>query len=95
MKTIIHVNRGFIGFNAKAGKPVLPTYIIREGSKKVTYGYAFKATGPLHGIDPRKQKQLHCGARAWLETDHPVEIIGAMTFQDANELREKHLKQQK
>jgi hypothetical protein len=90
-KTIIHVNRQFIAFNAKAGEPVLPTYIIRRGSK-ATYGHAFETKGLLVGIDPRKKRQLKCGARAWLETDGPVKITGAMTYQDAIKIKEKYLR---
>lgn len=89
--TIIHVNRQFIAINAKHGKPVLPTYIIRYKSNKVKYAHAVELTGPCKLVDPRKNKQLKCGARAWIETDHPVKLIGSMTFQEAKSLKEKHM----
>ena len=92
-KKVIHVNRQFIAFNAKLGKPVLPCYIIREGSKPGVYGFAFKAKGTVEGIDPRKRPPLKCGARAWLETNSEVEVIGAMDFKKADALRKKYRKQ--
>lgn len=89
-KTIIHVNRQYIAFNAKVGKPVLPTYIVRQGSK-ITYCHAFKVLGPLESADPRVRPQLKCGARAWLETEHEVEFTDPMTFNEARILKEEYL----
>ena len=89
-KTIIHVNRQHIAFNAKVGKPVLPTYIVRQGSK-TTYCHAFKALGPLESADPRTRPPLSCGARAWLETEHEVVFTDPMTFKEAKTLKEGFL----
>ena len=92
-KKVIHVNRQFIAFNAKIDKPVLPCYIVREGSKPSVYGFAVKVNGPSELIDPRKHKQLKCGARAWIETNDGVEVIGAMDFKKADALRKRYRKQ--
>lgn len=89
-KTIIHVNRQHIAFNAKVGKPVLPTYIVRQGSK-TTYCHAFKVLGPLESADPRVRRPLSCGARAWLETEHKVEFTDPMTFHETKNLKEEYL----
>src|SRR3546814_15914966 len=89
-KKIIHVNRQFIAFNARYGKPVLPCYIVREGSKPSIYGYAVKCKGPFELVDPRKREQLSCGARAWIETTGEVEITEPMTFKEADKLRKKY-----
>ena len=91
-KKIIHVNRAFIAFNTKYGKPVLPCYIVREGSKPSVYGFAIKTKGPCLLIDPRKRKQLSCGARAWIETNGEVVITNPMSFQEADKLRKKYSK---
>jgi hypothetical protein len=86
-KTIIHVNRQHIALNLKRhDKPQLPVYTVKRGSKN-TYGYSVKITGPCVLVDPRESGQLSCGARAWIETDSPVEVIGAMTFQDVQKLK--------
>lgn len=88
-KKIIHVNRAFIAFNVKYGEPVLPCYIIREGSK-LTYGFAVKCNGPFELIDPRTHNQLKCGARAWIETTGDLKITNPMPFQKADALRKKY-----
>ena len=89
-KTIIHVNRQFIAKNAKYGEPVLPTYIVRYSNTNVKYGYAVKINGPSVLIDPRERAQLNCGARAFIETDSPVEVVDPMTYQEAKVLEEKY-----
>lgn len=86
-KTIIHVNRQHIALNLKRNdKPQLPVYTVKQGSKN-TYGYSVKILGPCVLVDTRDNDQLSCGARAWIETEGPVEIIGAMTFQDVQKIK--------
>ncbi len=85
---IIHVNRQLIGVNAKLGKPILPVYIVREG-KKIRYGYGVEIDGPSRMADIRDHDQLTCGARAWIETDAPVRIIGEMSYAQARALWKK------
>jgi hypothetical protein len=79
MKSIIHVNRQFIAMNAKDGKN-RPVYTIKRGSK-VIYAKEIEILGPskmvYNGI------QLACGARAWLETESELNIIGETTFKEA------------
>lgn len=87
VRTIVHVNRQYIAFNAKHGKPVLPTYIIRRGSQPPVYAHAFKMIGTLEGIDPREKSQLKCGARAWLETTDQVIPVEPMTWKEAEAIR--------
>lgn len=78
-KTIIHVNRQLIAKNAKDGGN-RPVYIIRRGGKS-RYGREVVVKGPSRLV--YNGSQLHCGARAWIETDAPVEIIDEMSFMDA------------
>lgn len=91
-KKIIHVNRQFIAFNARYGEPVLPCYIVREGTKPSVYGYGVKCNSSFELVDPRQRNQLKCGARAWIETQGDVDITDPMTFQQADKLRKKYKK---
>ena len=86
-KTIIHVNRQHIAANLKrAGKTPLPVYTVKRGNKN-TYGYSVKIDGPCVLVDTRDNDQLSCGARAWIETESPVEVIGAMSYTDVQKLK--------
>jgi|TARA_R100001530_G_scaffold42958_1_gene32684 hypothetical protein len=72
MKTIVHVNQHIIKQNQKTGErnPVLTvkTYktnvyaheVVLKGDSKVVYS---------------PDKPLSCGARVWIETQSPVDII--------------------
>ena len=72
MKTIVHVNQHVIKKNQKTGErnPVLTvkTYktnvyaheVVLKGDSKVVYS---------------PYKPLSCGARVWIETQSPVDII--------------------
>lgn len=85
MKTIIHVNRQFIQQNSKDGKQ-RPVYTIKQG-KKTTYAHAVKVKGVVKLIDPRENKQLSCGARAWIEVlDGIIELTEPQTFKEAREI---------
>lgn len=79
MPTIIHVNRQHIGMNAKDGGN-RPVYTIKEG-KKTRYAREVYIRGPSRMV--YSGDQLRCGARAWIETDSPLELIDEMTFQEA------------
>lgn len=94
MKKIIHVNRQNIAFNAKAGEVVLPTYIVREGSKRPVYAFGVNIKGPSVLVDTRTRNkdQLDCGARAWIETDAEIEYEGPMDFQESEDLRKNWTK---
>lgn len=88
-KSIIHVNRQLIAANIKRPKnKQLPVYTVKSGNKN-TYGYGIKINGPSVLIDIRDHEQLSCGARAWIETTSPVEIIGAMPYSKVKELKKK------
>ena len=72
MKTIIHVNQHVIKDNAKTGdkKPVLTikTY------KSNTYAHEVAIKGDSKVVYS-PDKPLSCGARVWIETQAPVEIL--------------------
>ena len=90
---IIHVNRANIAFNAKWGEAILPTYIIRHKGQAI-YAHSFTTEGLLEAADPRKRKQLACGARAWLETYGKVDIEEAMSYKASLQLKEAYLSEQ-
>lgn len=71
MKTIVHVNQHKIRANLKNGTndPVLTVKTYKDNR----YAHEVNITGPskiVHSPD----KPLSCGARVWIETEHPVEI---------------------
>jgi hypothetical protein len=70
MKTIIHVNQHNIKANAKgANKPVLTV----KTYKSNTYCNEVKFVDGVVKYSPHKP--LSCGARVWIETQEPVEIL--------------------
>lgn len=79
MKSIIHVNRHFIAANTKDGKN-RPVYTIKNG-KSVRYAREVIINGPSKMV--YDGRQLSCGAKAWIETESPVELIDEMSFSDA------------
>lgn len=85
MRTIVHVNRQIIAHNVKHGTN-LPIYTIKQG-RRTTYAHAVRFTGPSELVDPRDQEQLTCGARAWVETDHPVELVEPMSWAEVFAMR--------
>ncbi len=82
---IVHVNRAIIAFNAKKGTN-LPVYTVKENGL-TTYGHGVRFTGPSECVDPRERKQLSCGARAWMETSHPVVITDPVTWDEVMEMK--------
>lgn len=90
-RAVIHVNRQFIAINAKLGKPVLPVYTAKLNgpNSKPVYAYSIKFNGPGELADPRTNSQLSCGARAWIEVEGELRIIGPMTFAEADKLRKR------
>lgn len=77
-KNIIHVNRQMIARDVKEGTRT-PALTIQRGSRKV--GNAFQADIKLPdgtivaSVRYRPEKPLHCGARAWIETELEVELL--------------------
>lgn len=86
MKSIIHVNRQHIAMNAKDGGD-RPVYTIKLG-KKVVYAKEVEILGPSKLV--YSGDQLKCGARAWIETDAPLNCINQMTFKEASERTRTH-----
>ena len=79
MTSIIHVNRQFIAMNAKDGGN-RPVYTIKQG-RTTTYADEVIINGPSKMV--YNGKQLSCGARAWIETDAELTLIGACSFSEA------------
>ena len=80
MRTIVHVNRHMIAFNKKHGSS-LPCYTVKSGSSN-RYAYMVTFNGPCWLVDTRYNKPLSCGARAWIETDDPVTLLGEMDYKE-------------
>lgn len=80
-KTIIHVNRRVMAQNIKRPHDPLPVYTVKQG-KSNRYGYAVEILGPSQMVDIRTAGQLSCGARAWLETQSPVRVLGEMSWDE-------------
>jgi len=79
MKSIIHVNRQNIAMNAKDGKN-RPVYTVKQGGKTI-YAAQVNLSGASQLV--YNGTQLGCGARAWVETNHPIELIGQCTFKES------------
>ena len=75
---IIHVNRQHIAMNAKDGKN-RPVYTIKNKGKTL-YAREVNINGPSKLV--YNGDQLKCGARAWIETDSDIELVGEMTFKE-------------
>lgn len=89
--SIVHVNRQLIAINAKLGENVLPVYTVKKDGK-TRYAYEVRMYGEATLIDPRKNKQLPCGARAWIEAPFRVEMEPkfGLTWKEVQKLKEKH-----
>lgn len=78
---IIHVNRQHIALNAQDGGN-RPVYTLKERDRaRPRYAREVVINGPSRLV--YNGSQLNCGARAWIETDSPVELIDEMTYQEA------------
>lgn len=82
MKKIIHVNRHIIALNAKDGGN-RPVYTIKS-SGKTWYARSVRINGPSELI--YNGSQLSCGARAWIETSSPIEMIDQMSYKQVKNL---------
>jgi hypothetical protein len=71
MKTIVHVNQHNVKANAKNGT-LLPVLTVKT-YKDNRYAHEVNIKGDSK-IIYSPNKPLSCGARVWLETEHPVEI---------------------
>lgn len=78
--TIIHVNRHHIAANAKDGGN-RPVYTVKMPDGRTRYARNVKISGPC--VLTYDGSQLNCGARAWIETTAPIELVDEMSFQDA------------
>jgi hypothetical protein len=80
MSIIIHVNRQHIAQNAKDGGN-RPVYTIKTPGDPVRYAREVLIQGPSRLV--YNGTQLNCGARAWIETEGPLELIGEMSYDQA------------
>ena len=77
MKTVIHVNQHVIKKNVRDGsqEPVLTVKTYKQN----VYGHEailFDAEGrEVARVIYRPEKPLSCGARVWIETHNPVDVI--------------------
>lgn len=72
MLTRIHVNQHAVRRNAKQGTddPVLTVKTYKSNE----YANEVDITGPARVVY-RPDAPLSCGARVWIESDHPVTIL--------------------
>jgi len=71
MKTVIHVNQHIIKANAKTGRkdPVLTVKTYKDNTR--CNEVAFTNGRVVYSPD----KPLSCGAKVWIETYDPVEVL--------------------
>lgn len=72
MKTIIHVNMHKIKNNKKYGLNDPPLSI--KTKKTTSYAHEVELTGPCKVVYS-PDKPLSCGARVWIETQFPINVI--------------------
>jgi len=72
MKTIIHVNQHTIRSNIN--KPDKDPVLTVKTYKTNTYAHEVEIKGDSRVVYS-PDKPLSCGARVWIETQNPVEII--------------------
>ena len=82
-KAIIHVNRQHIAMNAKDGRN-RPVYTIKRGGE-TRYAREVEILGPCRMVYDQ-ERQLSCGARAWVTTDSEINLIDEMTFTEARDV---------
>jgi len=78
MTTVIHVNRSLIAKNVKDGKQ-RPVYTIKRKGR-ITYAKEVQILGPSTLV--QSKEPLSCGARAWIETDSELGLVGACSFSE-------------
>ena len=72
MKTRIHVNQHNIRANAKNGNTDLPVLTVKDYKQnRKCNEVAFTNGRVVYSPD----KPLSCGAKVWIETDDPVEVV--------------------
>lgn len=72
MKHYIHVNQHVIRKNHKTGERE-PVIAVKTG-KKNRYGHTVTVSGPCV-VRYEPDSPLSCGARVWIETEAPVEVV--------------------
>jgi hypothetical protein len=72
-RTIVHVNQHVIRRNTKTGERE-PVFTVKQGRSN-RYAAEVLFSGPARLVY-RPDAPLACGARAWVETWAPVELLG-------------------
>lgn len=79
---IIHVNRQHIAMNAKDGGD-RPVYTVKMSDGRTRYAREVEINGPSRMV--YDDRQLTCGARAWIETTAKLNLIDEMSFKEARQ----------
>lgn len=74
MKTIVHVNQAKIRSNIKKPAGEQEPVLTVKTYKSNTYAHEVEFTGPARVVYS-PDKPLSCGARVWMESEHPVKVI--------------------
>lgn len=77
---IIHVNRRHIAQNTKDGGN-RPVYTVKFPGNKIRYAREVQIDGPSKMV--YNGSKLKCGARAWIETQGPIQLIDEMSYKEA------------
>ena len=77
---IIHVNQHHIKANT-ADDGNRPVYTLKMPGGVTRYARQVKILGPSECI--YDGTRLKCGARAWIQTEGPVELVDEMSYQEA------------
>lgn len=78
LKTIIHVNRAIIARNTRDGGD-RPVYTIKRDGR-VRYAREVTIMGPSRLVYGGR---LPCGARAWIETESELKLVGECSYREA------------
>lgn len=79
MTTVIHINRNVIQHNSKYNVN-LPVCRVQIGSKS-RYCREVDIQGPSRMVY-QPDKPLKCGAKLWIETDSPVDLIDEVPWEN-------------
>lgn len=72
MKSIIHVNQHLIKSNLK-NNTNHPTITVKQNSSTI-YAWGINLLGPSK-LEYHKDNPLSCGARVYIVTNHPIELL--------------------
>lgn len=85
-RKIIHVNRAIIAHNAK-NETNLPVYTIKIGKNPAIYTFAVDILGESRLNNTVESNRLSCGAKAWIETNAPLNLHGKYTWDQVKKMK--------